>query len=78
MIKIHNFENNYFKSTLSSDNINNENMITLYSPTLITSKNITKVHGKYSYNLNFNRSVLKWWNLYLNDYKYSSYSYNIL
>ena len=31
-IKIHNFENNYFKSTLSSDNIEyNENMITLYS-----------------------------------------------
>ncbi len=78
-IKIHNFENNYFKSTLSSDNIEyNENMITLYSPTLITSKNITKVHGKYSYNLNFLNRILYSNDeiLYLNDYKYSSYSYN--
>ena len=78
-IKIHNFENNYFKSTLSSDNIEyNENMITLYSPTLITSKNITKVNGKYSYNLNFLNRILYSNDeiLYLNDYKYSSYSYN--
>ena len=78
-IKIHNFENNYFKSTLSSDNIEyNGSIITLYSPTLITSKNITKVHGKYSYNLEFLTRILYSNDeiLYLNDYKYVNYSYN--
>ena len=78
-IKIHNFKNNYFKSTLSSDNIEyNGSIITLYSPTLITSKNITKVHGKYSYNLEFLTRILYSNDeiLYLNDYKYVNYSYN--
>lgn len=80
-IKIHNFEDNYFKSTLSSENIKyNENIITLYSPTLITSKNITKVNGKYSYNLKFLNRILYSNDeiLYLNDYKYVNYSYNII
>ena len=80
-IKIHNFEDNYFKSTLSSENIKyNENIITLYSPTLITSKNITKVNGKYNYNLKFLNRMLYSNDeiLYLNDYKYVNYSYNII
>lgn len=80
-IKIHKYEDNYFKSTLSSENIKyNENIITLYSPTLITSKNITKVNGKYNYNLKFLNRMLYSNDeiLYLNDYKYVNYSYNII
>ena len=78
-IKIHNFKDKYFESSISSDKIEfNESIITLYSPTLITSKNITKVNGKFSYNLKFLNTILYSNDeiLYLNDYKYANYSYN--
>ena len=78
-IKIHSFKNNNFESSLSSDNIQySVNEITLYNPTLITSKNITKVNGEYIYKLNFLNRVLYSSEeiLYVDEYKYENYSYN--
>ena len=78
-IKIHNFKDNIFKSSLSSDKIEfSQNKIKLYDPTLITNKNITKVNGEYIYKFNFLNKVLYSSDeiLYIDDYKYENYSYN--
>lgn len=78
-IKIHNFKDNVFESSLSSDKIEfSQNKIKLYDPTLITNKNITKVNGEYIYKFNFLNKVLYSSDeiLYIDDYKYENYSYN--
>ena len=46
-IKIHKFNDDKFESSLNSESVEYDTeKITLYNPTLITSKNITKINGK--------------------------------
>ena len=52
--------------------------ITLYNPTLITSKNITKINGKYTYKLKLFDKIFYSGDeiLYLDNFNYDNYSYN--
>ena len=78
-IKIHNFKEDNFENSLSSDNIEyNKNKITLYNPTLITIKNINKFNGKYTYEINFINKVFYSSDeiFYVDNYDYENYSYN--
>lgn len=78
-IKIHNFKEDNFENSLSSDNIEyDKNKITLYNPTLITIKNINKFNGKYTYEINFINKVFYSSDeiFYVDNYDYENYSYN--
>ena len=78
-IKIHNFNEDNFENSLSSDKIEyDKNKITLYNPTLITIKNINKINGKYTYEINFLNKLFYSSDeiLYVDNYEFENYSYN--
>ena len=78
-IKIHNFKEDNFENSLSSDKIEyDKNKITLYNPTLITIKNINKINGKYTYEINFLNKLFYSSDeiLYVDNYEFENYSYN--
>ena len=78
-IKIHKFNDDKFESSLNSESVEYDSeKITLYNPTLITSKNITKINGKYTYELKLFEKIFYSGEeiLYLDNFNYDNYSYN--
>ena len=66
-------------NSISSGEIDyDDNKITIYNPTLITPKNITKINGKYTYDLNFLNKVFYSGNeiIYEDNLRYENYTYN--
>jgi len=78
-IKIYKFVDDKFVNSISSGEIDyNDNKITIYNPTLITPKNITKINGIYTYDLNFLNKVFYSGNeiIYEDNLRYENYTYN--
>lgn len=78
-IKIYKFIDDKFVNSISSGEIDyDDNKITIYNPTLITPKNITKINGKYTYDLNFLNKVFYSGNeiIYEDNLRYENYTYN--
>tara|TARA_B100001027_G_scaffold215932_1_gene190989 strand:+ start:739 stop:1704 length:966 start_codon:yes stop_codon:yes gene_type:complete len=78
-IKIYKFVDNKFVNSISSGEIDyDDNKITIYNPTLITPKNITKINGIYTYDLNFLNKVFYSGNeiIYEDNLRYENYTYN--
>ena len=78
-IKIYKFIDDKFVNSISSGEIDyDDNKITIYNPTLITPKNITKINGIYTYDLNFLNKVFYSGNeiIYEDNLRYENYTYN--
>ena len=78
-IKIYKFIDDKFVNSISSEKIDyDDNKIIIYNPTLITPKNISKISGIYTYELNFLNKVFYSGNeiVYEDNLRYENYTYN--